>query len=260
LASLYFSNNDGIKYFCDLYEFGQIKNNEKCFYALMENGGTELARIKFPPKIQSSSLNKLNDVLFIIKECAKAIKVLHDSDILHCDIKPENFLFNEKDGNYNIKIIDFGFCKKNNTTVDSYFGTLPYMQYRFIYYIIKLGKYTITKHDDIYALGITFTKLLSIRFDKKSYYKSPIDYNILSYNNPQNTINERINNNIKNILINFDDNNIKDNLENILKKITYLNVCPTNLRTINSRAAYLKCKYTDLSEFIKEIDYLITLL
>ena len=102
LAYLYITDNNGIKYFCDLYEFGELKksfyqftNNGKNFYALMENGGNELAKITFTQN-QDGINYKLKEVLSIIKECANAILVLHDIGILHCDIKLQNFLYKKK--------------------------------------------------------------------------------------------------------------------------------------------------------------------
>jgi hypothetical protein len=244
LAFLYLNNNNGIKYFCDLYEFGKIKNNNTKFYALMENGGNELLKINFHPKNKS-----LSDVLFIIKECAMATKILHDIDIIHCDIKPANFLFNEKNGNYNIKIIDFGFATKNGTLVTNWFGSPLYMPLDFINSIkynkkcftkntrIKIGCYTITKKNDIYALGITFIELLYINLDSYFNYS---DKNHIKIQKIIKEIRRRyellvINQDIINKFINL--------LINILEKMTY----------------YLSSSYDDLSEFIDNINELIIL-
>lgn len=42
----------------------------------------------------------------------RAINYLHKNDIVHWDLKPENFLFTYKDKNLNnIKLIDFGLSR-----------------------------------------------------------------------------------------------------------------------------------------------------
>lgn len=40
-----------------------------------------------------------------------AIKHLHDKNIAHRDIKPENIIFENKNSEYEIKLIDFGLSK-----------------------------------------------------------------------------------------------------------------------------------------------------
>lgn len=42
----------------------------------------------------------------------KIIKTIHEKELLHRDIKPDNFLFGAQDDINTIHIIDFGFCKR----------------------------------------------------------------------------------------------------------------------------------------------------
>ena len=104
----------------------------------MENGGGELSNFKINDYRYKTEdipygtiLDRLNILLHIIKECSKAIQVLHNIDMVHCDIKLENFLYLIKDGYYDIKIIDFGFIKKNGAIANGLFGTPNYIPYDF---------------------------------------------------------------------------------------------------------------------------------
>lgn len=39
------------------------------------------------------------------------LRYLHSKSIIHCDIKPENILFEEVDEKFFIKLIDFGIVR-----------------------------------------------------------------------------------------------------------------------------------------------------
>jgi hypothetical protein len=264
LALLYLKNNIGIKYFCDLYEFGEIiefrdlnksgkkVNKYNSFYAIMENGGKELYKYVMSPNM--IFITKLRNTLIIIKECAEAIQVLHHNDMIHCDIKLENFLIKETYRNCNIKIIDFGFSRKNETFVRDLFGTYAYIPSDFFYAIYNKLNYKITVKNDIYALGIMFIELLFKIFYEmptstfNSDLKKKINHNSNTLKDLNIIINKIINTNIEDIIdklkISLKNNNIFiERLETILRKITYLVGC-----------------YTNLSEFITEIDELLELL
>jgi serine/threonine protein kinase len=55
-----------------------------------------------------SSVEKYNMAI----ECAMAIKGLHDKNILHCDIKPANFMIDVKGNLFVVAPIDFGLSQK----------------------------------------------------------------------------------------------------------------------------------------------------
>ncbi len=85
-----------------------------------------------------------------IAELAKTLQYVHEKDIIHHDIKPDNILFTE---DRRIKITDFGMANKSG-------GTLRYMSPE------ALGWETGAKKDarvDIYALGVTLLELLTKR-------------------------------------------------------------------------------------------------
>lgn len=279
LALLYFQNNNNkIKYFCDLYEFGKIKKINNFYYAIMENGGYELLNLDFNDKYNNILfhsipykiiLNRLNIVLYIIKECAKAIQVLHNIYIIHCDIKPENFLYSIKDGKYYIKIIDFGFSKKNITYVNDLFGTYNYIPYDFYYTIINGLQYIITFKNDIYALGIILLILLLKALNTKNS-RPIVNFTMQekikkgNINDLEQNMNQNIEYNIKVIISNLE--NIFDSLKDVMFGFMRKNIIKKkkdfiqNLNTILRKITYLDGNYNNLQEFINDIDDLIELL
>jgi serine/threonine protein kinase len=85
-----------------------------------------------------------------MSELTETLQLVHDKEIIHHDIKPDNILFTE---NRTIKITDFGVA---NTGA----GTRPYMSPE------ALGWETGAVKDarvDIYALGVTLLELLTKR-------------------------------------------------------------------------------------------------
>lgn len=56
------------------------------------------------------SYNELN-ASKILQQCISGLSYLHKHNIAHCDLKPDNFLFNNNSNDRLIKIIDFGMSK-----------------------------------------------------------------------------------------------------------------------------------------------------
>jgi hypothetical protein len=250
LAFLYSKDYNSLKYFCNIYEFGKIKDLDNECYAIMEYGGIELEKYNFP---EINIKKKLYIVLTIIKECAKAIKALHNISIIHRDIKPQNFLIIEKDGEYHIKIIDFGFCIVDGTFVNSYSGSLFYSPYDYIdaTYRNDTNKrpiiyYKITKKIDIFALGIIFFFLLI------KILITTISSNILE------EINDILNNNNIIKLINILKSKLNIRLSSLFKKNEFFDKLHYILNKIIYRG--YDTPYTNLSKFISDIDSLQSML
>ena len=116
------------KLFIKLYSYGQgyifenedTKNNNESnsqniiYYQILEyaKNGSLYDYIKTGKLPENYSAH-------IFYEIAQALKYIHDKNISHCDIKPENILFTNND--FYPKIIDFGysesFCGKNENTI-----------------------------------------------------------------------------------------------------------------------------------------------
>ncbi len=118
--------------------------NEGCPYLIMqfcENGSATSMVGRMEEK----------DLLHFIHDVAAGLEYLHDHNIIHQDIKPDNVLV---DDNCNFLLTDFGISKKENTREKNVGGTRAYMAPE-----VYTGHTTI--ESDIWSLGATAVELLT---------------------------------------------------------------------------------------------------
>jgi len=93
----------------------------------------------------------------ITKETLLALNYLQNQKVAHLDFKPDNVLVYKVDGEFNVKIIDFGLCKEYNTTGgkvrSSCYGTPGYMA-------PEIFSKNFKPNTDIWALGMTILETL----------------------------------------------------------------------------------------------------
>jgi len=186
LLQKYYENKDKdkLKYLCKLYEFGTIDYpvDKISYYAIMENCGKDLYDYFYDTKKNKSMClkDRLIKLITIFKECCNAVKVIHDLEYLHLDIKLENFMISNEG---QIKIIDFGFVKKNGYETIDRFGTMFYTANDWLINFSLSVKTTLQYHHDIFSLGCMFIELLyNYVFQKNIFMTCPIYQTNISIN------------------------------------------------------------------------------
>lgn len=139
----------------------------------------------------------LKHIYYIILKVSRILKCLHEINVIHLDIKPENILLTFEDINnyetFDVYLIDYGlscFYTNSKNTKDSISdsistSSLPYGRYNckkynfidqaYIYFAPELTSntisqlYKIDKYTDIYSLGITMIVALFSRFGILKY-------------------------------------------------------------------------------------------
>lgn len=103
--------------------------------------------------LNSKGSFSLKLVLQIGLQIIFVVKSIHDKELVHRDIKPDNFLLGNNDNNKKqIYIIDFGFCKSvanitNTKKTTGLIGSLTYAS-------LNAHNYTeLSYHDDLESLG-----------------------------------------------------------------------------------------------------------
>ena len=205
---------DLLDYICRVSQIGYISENNT-IYCIMHKCGIDLLNFlneNIDKLISLSYYDKIIFLLNLIKQCAIAIKIIHDLGYVHLDIKLENFLIVLKNGNindYQIKIIDFGFILQKGIILKNRRGSGRYIN-KIMKNNIQLKKETEVRNlFDIYSLGIMFLKIIEFIFNKNiklSYIKSLL---LISRKN------SFFNNNFE-----INDNNISRNIFKIIDKMT----------------------------------------
>uniref|UniRef100_A0A7S2TGQ5 Calcium-dependent protein kinase n=1 Tax=Lotharella oceanica TaxID=641309 RepID=A0A7S2TGQ5_9EUKA len=90
----------------NVIEFYEALEDKQYLYLSMElcKGG-ELFK-----KVENGKMSE-HRAAKILYELCQGLKHIHDQDIAHCDLKPENFVFKDRGTDSPIKIIDFGMAK-----------------------------------------------------------------------------------------------------------------------------------------------------
>jgi serine/threonine protein kinase len=114
----------------------------------------------------------------LFKEMCMCIKDCHDNDIIHMDVKTENFLVrshNTRSDTWDILLIDFGFARKaNQTKLSETLGTAAYCAPEI------MDKFVCSKKSDIFSLGMVLLYLLfpdsiDMREDENKKISSIVD-------------------------------------------------------------------------------------
>ncbi|MES1919365.1 hypothetical protein MHBO_001211 [Bonamia ostreae] len=109
------------------------------------------------------------DAAFVLKQAVEGINYLHNQKIAHLDLKPDNFLFVNKDEKSKLKIIDFGMSSvvEKHKYLKKLVGT-PY----YVAPEVLRGQYT--ESCDIWSVGIIMFVLL---YGYPPFYSDPNNHN-----------------------------------------------------------------------------------
>ena len=125
----------------------------------------------------------INDYKHLVNNLVDPICYLHNNNIVHLDLKLENYLVNYKNNSMELILFDFNLSKKHNINyynfIDTNFiyGTENYMA-------PEILDYKFSKASDIYSLGCMLYSIFS-----RISYKDNINYNLLKKNDtPSNII------------------------------------------------------------------------
>lgn len=144
------------------------------------------------------------DIKEIFVKILNSMKKLHDINIIHLDIKPDNILYVMKENKINIKICDFG----NSVYNHNYYSNFT-IDYSPEYVSPELINNIINNKNDIYSLGYILYKLLMeeiiyidnkysnlFHYKKKHLYEFHVNWNKISHN-AKDLIKQMLNNNYK---------------------------------------------------------------
>jgi len=128
------------------YKFADINNIK---YILLEYIHGETLT-EYSKKLNSSNIKT------IMEGCIKSLIFFHSLGFIHCDIKPDNFIVNEKDNNtVQIHLIDFDLSISKETVFESLFGTENFIPPECYDYGL------FCKKSDVWSLGVVFFFLLT---------------------------------------------------------------------------------------------------
>ena len=138
-------------YFTDIVDLFTSDNCE-FMYIILRNEGVNLRDF-------ISSKSNYNTIIanisrYIIFQVVCGLKILHERELSHNDIKPSNIIIS---GTTKVKICDLGFTDKTGTVRGS--GTDGYLSPQ------ALVGLTRSRADDMYAVGIVFLELLNWKIE-----------------------------------------------------------------------------------------------
>ncbi len=102
--------------------------------------------------------------LVLLKTVAHSLKILHDLDIVHSDLKPNNVMIKRTELGYTTKLIDFdsSYIVGHPPPPEEIVGTMNYYSPELVQYIQGSGSSSqLTEASDIFALGLIYTEYLT---------------------------------------------------------------------------------------------------
>jgi eukaryotic-like serine/threonine-protein kinase len=102
--------------------------------------------------------------LVLLKTVAHSLKILHDLNIVHSDLKPSNVMIKRTELGYTTKLIDFdsSYLVGSPPPPEEIVGTMNYYSPELVSYIQgRAGAADLTEASDIFALGLIYAEYLT---------------------------------------------------------------------------------------------------
>ena len=233
----------------NIIQYYEIYEDINFINIVMELGDTDLFEL-----IVNSPLGIIPDDLAIdfLIQIFEVIDYLHNvENIVHCDIKPENFVvkFNKKNNKPILKLIDFGNIRKkpiNKERLFNFCGTKEYMPPE------AMENYGFNEKVDEWAAGIIMYNMLTgcdpFNSDNDSNYRDNIKFKEINFNYIQNESLRELNKKLLNRflakrisvkealeeIIDIKNNlNINNNIENLKENKNYWNIINNKISLLN---------------------------
>mmetsp|Transcript_141 Transcript_141/g.212 ORF Transcript_141/g.212 Transcript_141/m.212 type:complete len:368 (-) Transcript_141:629-1732(-) len=146
----------------------EVYENENAFHLItpLYRGGTLFDRIFQASKSRKGCLSE-EEAAILTKQMLCAIAYCHSQGVVHRDVKPENFMFETKDSEAQLILIDFGYARKcglknSPAYMKTLLGTPEYIAPE-----VVLGRYT--RKCDVWSVGVIVYTMLcgSLPFSSK---------------------------------------------------------------------------------------------
>jgi serine/threonine-protein kinase len=141
----------------EIYEIGEYEPNRP-YYAMELLEGTDLRKL-----LQVHGRFSPSELLSLLEPVCRAVGAAHDKGVIHRDIKANNVLVVERDGQRTVKLLDFGIAKMLHaenagpglTEPGAMLGTAHYMAPE------QIRCERPDARTDIYALGVVIYQMLT---------------------------------------------------------------------------------------------------
>lgn len=143
----------GHKHIIEYEDF--IEDNNSYYIFMQKYAGSDL----YSEFSKNGNQMTESNTLKTIEQCLKAVCTCHDSDVIHNDIKPQNFLYTSEICD-NVVLIDFGISMYESEIDDKY----VFSRGTPLYCSPEALQSKLSKKSDVWSIGVMAHLLLTGRF------------------------------------------------------------------------------------------------